>query len=175
MNTNYIDITLYLGQLAGLYPENPIQAALVDAIMDSTENVLDMANKVRYNKNQQEKKKGMDNFINGEFQSKYWLSKFESRLEENEKRGNKNGYLVGDKITIADLKFKMIMPVLYTELFKDNGGAQLLNKYPRILKWVEIIAANQQIKAFEEKFAKNMTEYKEKNTDSFKYEGKYVS
>merc|ERR1712083_1176926 len=35
----------------------------------------------------------------------YWFGKFEARLTENEERGNKSGYFVGDTMTVADLKF----------------------------------------------------------------------
>ena len=148
-----------------------MEKALVDGVMDSVEDVINMANKVIYAKTDELKKKLMEEFVTNEFQAVYWMNKFEKRLEENEKRGNKNGYIVGDSLTIADLK--LLSLILMFE-YKIDDGKEIVNKYPKIKKLGEILGANEKIKAFNEQFDKNVAEYKEKGTASFRFDGKFV-
>merc|ERR1711902_459524 len=87
----------------------------------------------------------------------YWLKKFEARLEENEKRGNKNGFFVGDSISIADFKFYDSLSLteemgLLEQIKKDYKG----------------------IAALREQFKKNVEDMKTNKNTVFKYAGKFV-
>ena len=94
------------GQLGGLYPTQTLSRALVDEVMDATEDVAGLMIKVLYgSKDEEEKKEGMAKLVDEKgYNIPYWMDKFEAVLKENEGKGNKNGYIVGDTLTIADVR-----------------------------------------------------------------------
>merc|ERR1712130_498925 len=97
--------------------------------------------------------------------------KFELRLEENEKRGNKNGFFVGDTITIADLKF---VPT-FGLLDRIPGATDKVKKdYPRCFALMDKVSKNEKIKAFNDQFAKNVEDSKANKKTEYKYAGKFV-
>jgi len=100
----------------------------------------------------------------------YWLNKFELRLEENEKRGNKNGLFVGDTITIADLK--LFCSFTYVNMIQETK--EVIAKYKRLTAFFEKINGDEKVQAFKASFAKNINEAKVKQTMVFKYDGKSV-
>ena len=104
----------------------------------------------------------------------YWFGKFENRLEENEKRGNKNGLFVGDAITIADLKAYFLLSWLTGGILDYIDGAKLLEPCSRIPAFLKKVKEDEKMKKFAEEFAKSQAEYKEKKTKVFKYAGKFV-
>ena len=78
---------------------------------------------------------------------RYWLNKFLLRIEENAKRGNKNGLFVGDSLTIADLKFSQ----LEFYLMQLVPGAQAVlneDKYQPLMANMNAVKNNDKIKAF---------------------------
>jgi len=96
----------YIGKQVGLYPDNAVSAALVDEVLDSVEDLSNAALKVALgSKDAEDKKAKATEFCKEGGTLRYWLNKFVARIEENAKRGNKNGLFVGDSLTIADLKF----------------------------------------------------------------------
>merc|ERR1711997_1341146 len=101
----------------------------------------------------------------------YWLGKFEARLEENEKRGNKNGFFVGDAITIADLKFYSV----FTYVAMIPGAMDFVKaNYKRVTALTEAVPKNEKIAAFNEVFAKNVAAARKDGKMEFKYAGKAV-
>ena len=101
------------------------------------------------------------------------LTKFKiHRLEENEKRGSKNGYMVGDKLTIADLKAYYGLEFCTT--LEHVDGPKLLEPVKRCATFIEKIKADKGVKKMEEIFAKSQKEHTENKTISFKYGGKFV-
>merc|ERR1712241_880044 len=97
----------YIGSVGGTYPKGLVERALVDEVLDSSEDLLGLVvppwlMKI-YGDDQDKANAAIEALMKDKLP--YWLKKFEDRLEENEKRGNKNGFFVGDSITIADLKF----------------------------------------------------------------------
>ena len=81
----------------GLYPDNPVQRALIDEVLDSCEDVIN-AFVPSFREQDNDKKKAMRIALQADDKIPYWINKFQARFDENEKRGNKNGYIVGDKV-----------------------------------------------------------------------------
>eukprot|EP00486_Rosalina_sp_Unknown_P007880 CAMPEP_0201586392 /NCGR_PEP_ID=MMETSP0190_2-20130828/132394_1 /ASSEMBLY_ACC=CAM_ASM_000263 /TAXON_ID=37353 /ORGANISM="Rosalina sp." /LENGTH=181 /DNA_ID=CAMNT_0048034325 /DNA_START=75 /DNA_END=616 /DNA_ORIENTATION=+ len=94
----------YIGKLAGLYPKNPLQAALVDEIVDSIEDMNNVARKALMMEKAEEKEAAAKKLCEDGSDLRYWLDKFVNRLEERAKAGIKSGLCVTEEMTIADLK-----------------------------------------------------------------------
>merc|ERR1711879_742085 len=62
----------------------------------------------------------------------YWFQKFENRFTENEARGSKSGYIVGDKMTVADLKLYYSLGFLTSGRVDHIDGAVLLKAVPKV-------------------------------------------
>ena len=104
-----LHVTHFLGKQVGLYPDNAVLAALADEVLDSVEDLSTAALKIALGaKDAEDKKAQATEFCKEGGTMRYWLDKFVLRIEENAKRGNKNGLFVGDSLTIADLKFIQI-------------------------------------------------------------------
>lgn len=138
----------YVGKKAGLYPENPLLAALVDEVMDSVEDLSGAALGVALgSKDADDKKAKSAEFCKEGGTLRYWLDKFVARIEENAKRGNKNGLFVGDSLTIADLKFSQIEFYLILII----PGAQAVfkeDKYKSLMANMDAVKKNEKLKAF---------------------------
>eukprot|EP01084_Bolivina_argentea_P272851 464644_1 len=112
----------YVARLTGLYPPNPLGASLVDEILDS---VTDTHQCLGYKgeKDKAKQKTMREAQIAKDGTLLYWLNKFILRLQENEKKGNNNGYIVGDSLTIADLRLctglETIISGFYDHIPKD--------------------------------------------------------
>ena len=59
----------------------------------------------------------------------YWLNKFEQRLRENKERGNEDGYVVGDQLTVADLKLFELFHGLWL-MFEEEEVKGFIADYP---------------------------------------------
>jgi len=159
----------FAGTLGGLYPENPVQRALNDEVMDSIEDVMATVTPAYFEKDAEKKKALMAALCAADGGLTYWINKLEARLEESEKRGNKKGLFVGEEIGIGDLKayggIGYLTPMM-GEYFKQ---------FPRIEKFMGAMAEDERIKAFGEQFEKNVAAYKE-NAEKcvFQYAGKFV-
>eukprot|EP01083_Nonionella_stella_P201136 735973_1 len=97
-------ILRYVGSMAGLYPENNlIECAIIDEIIDAVQDLGSVWIPIYLVQGDSEQKAAQEA---GMKQDKlpYWMNKFNNRLIENQKRGNKNGYIVGNSLSIADLK-----------------------------------------------------------------------
>ena len=91
------------GKLAGFYPtSDALAAAKIDECIDAVEDVFVMLFNVLTTKDESAKQIDIDDIISSRLP--YWMARFAARLEENEKRGSTNGYLVGDSMTVADIK-----------------------------------------------------------------------
>lgn len=163
----------YIGKATGLYPENAVERALVDEIMDSTEDVYGVVSPT-FSIKDEEKKKAARVALCEADKLPYWLGKFEARLEENEKRGNKNGYFVGDKLTIADLKAYYGFKFLVGGNLDHIDGPKLIEPFKRSAAFIAKLEADEGMKKMEEAFAASQKEYKENKTKNFKRAGKFV-
>merc|ERR1712154_530986 len=161
----------YIGAISGTYPVNVAQRALVDEVLDSSEDLSSVVGKVAFAKDEETKAKLAADLEKKDGSFAYWLGKFEARLEENEKRGNKNGFFVGDSITIADLKFNSV----FTYAGMVPGAMAFVKAgYKRISALLDAVSNNDKIKAFNEVFAKNTAAAVKDGKMEFKYEGKAV-
>ena len=96
-------IILLKGSLCGLYSDNAVECALIDEVLDSVEDVMNLFSPSGRIKDEEKKKAARLVLMNDNLP--YWFKKFESRFEENEKRGNKNGFIAGDKVNISFIIF----------------------------------------------------------------------
>ena len=138
----------YIGKLGGLYPTNSIEAALCDEICDSVEDVTTDALRIVFgSKDAEDRKAQQIELCKKDGTLRYWLDKFLMRIEENAKRGNKNGLFVGDTLTIADLKFFQFEFYLIGLTYgaKDVFAEE---KYKPLLNIFESVKKNDKIKEF---------------------------
>jgi len=156
-----------IGVMGGLYPkDNALQAALVDEVMAAVEDLFGLMLPAYFAKDIDTKKKLCEEYM--EEKLPYWCGKFEKRLEENEARGYKNGYFVGDTLTVADLKF------YYCLTFCKEGDDQeddakknmpgldmnaMLKTFPKMGAFFKKVEEDERIKAFEAAFGQQLAKY----------------
>lgn len=121
-----------LGINLGYYPEDPYQAYLVDSAIDSVNDILSAFYKAAFNPSE-EAKAGLFTEFYGNTLPRYF-SAFEKRLE-----GNTSGFLVGDKITIADFA---LAALAYSSFLNENNPnrqqpLEVVEKFPNFKKYTE--------------------------------------
>eukprot|EP01084_Bolivina_argentea_P312861 541689_1 len=161
----------YIGKLTGLYPTNPVEAALVDEILDSAEDTAQLLTASMREKDA-EKKKAMREALLADDKLPYWAKKFETRFEENEKRGCNNGFVVGDKLTIADIKVYFMAQWLCSGIIDYIDGNKLFADSKKMIAMVEKLKVDEKMAKFEKEFAAQQKDNKENKTKSFKKKGK---
>ena len=161
---------MHSGKLAGLYPDDPANAAFADQILDSCEDLGNviigaMAGKEK----EEERKEAMGELLKEGGKFRYWADKFLARQQEAAKRGIESGFFVGEEISIAELKFSASFGYLVNNI---PSIKQLLesDKYKSLLKIREAVESNDKVKAFNQQFNKNVAAFKEKPANNvFKY------
>eukprot|EP00483_Globobulimina_turgida_P000953 UN00955 len=162
----------YIGGLSGLYPtRNRLFRAYVDEIIDSIEDVIKMISSSIHEKDE-EKKKTMRLALMKDDKLPFWFSKFEQRFAENGRKGNKNGYFVGDNLTVADIKFYFIGDWIMSGKLDHIDSDKLMLPGQRCVAFVEKLKENQAMKKMFAEFARSQKEYKENKTTRFKRAGK---
>ena len=159
----------YIGSIGGIYPENPLERALCDEVIASSEDLIGVAAGVVFSGLGAEEKAAKAKKVCSEALP-YWLGKFEARLEENEKRGNKKGGFVEDAYTIADCK--LFSAFVYVNMLP--GGADVVKNYKKLGAFLDAFAKDEKIKAFKDAFHANVEKYKADKSNDFKYDGKCV-
>ncbi len=90
-------INRFVGKLAGLYPEDPWQAALCDEVMDAVEDVMHKITTTFSITDEEEKKAARQALVDGPL--RFYLSRLNVLLE------NRGGEFFSDtRLTMADLK-----------------------------------------------------------------------
>ena len=121
---------------------------------------------ILYHDQDADKKKAMRNaLVTDKTKLPYWFSKFESRLTENEARGSKNGYFVGDTMTVADLKAYYNIDPFVTGAWGFDG-APLLKAAPKVAAFMEKMKADENIVKFEAAFAAQQEKSKANEEDN---------
>jgi len=87
----------FLGRLAGLYPEDPLEALHCDEVMDAVEDVITRVVATFFIEDEAEKKAAREEFADGP------LTLYLTRLEEI-LAGRGGEYFADSRLTIADLK-----------------------------------------------------------------------
>jgi len=159
----------FAASLGGLYPEDPVQRALNDEILDSIEDCTMVMMPAYLEKDAEKKAALMAELLKADGKLTYWFKKLEARLDENEKRGNKSGLFVADSIGIADLKAFCGLDGLFKQM------PDYFKQFPRLTKCYGAVGADERVKAFLEQFDKNVAAYKENAENNvFQYAGKFV-
>eukprot|EP00484_Ammonia_sp_Unknown_P001471 CAMPEP_0197020878 /NCGR_PEP_ID=MMETSP1384-20130603/1735_1 /TAXON_ID=29189 /ORGANISM="Ammonia sp." /LENGTH=258 /DNA_ID=CAMNT_0042448591 /DNA_START=61 /DNA_END=837 /DNA_ORIENTATION=- len=160
----------YIGRLAGLYGANAMEAALIDEFMDA---LGDTAGALKTDGvTDKEKQKALRLAAIAEDGAlTAWLKKLAVRMEENEKKGNKNGFVVGDTMSIADLFFYGGLSQFISGYF-DGIPKDLYSKmHPRLDNFLKMMNNVDKIKAFNEKFGQRL---KDCQDDAKKKDAKVV-
>mmetsp|Transcript_22476 Transcript_22476/g.38228 ORF Transcript_22476/g.38228 Transcript_22476/m.38228 type:complete len:235 (-) Transcript_22476:1518-2222(-) len=143
----------YVGKLAGLYPEDPVEAMKVDAVMDT---ILDMEVPVDLSRRgavrsfvaeeewTADEKMAIRKRILEKSLPKY-LGFLEKQLEENG-----TGFLVGDRLTIADLKLFYLCALTIQKGILDGIPSDLFDAYPKVKENLEKVKSIPEIAAWYE-------------------------
>jgi len=151
-----------IGKMGGLYPEgNRVQQALIDEILAACEDTMGLL-APSFPVKDADKKKAMRLALMEPGKFPYWFQKFENRFTENEARGCKNGFVVGDTMTIADLKLYLHLSFLCSGEVDHIDGAALLKPVPKLSAYLQRMEADENIKKFNEAFEKQKAEVKAK-------------
>ena len=157
----------------GLYPEDALEAARVDGILDSVEDVVGvLMSAMKGKESDEEKLSAAKDLVKEDGSLRYWIDKFVQRVTERKEAGIKSGLLVNENITIAELKFACLLKMIFArsppakEVFSGD-------KYKPLVAIMDKVENNEKIKAFNEQFGKNMAAFKEKKeVNVFKYDKK---
>eukprot|EP00834_Sanchytrium_tribonematis_P003642 NODE_147_length_15617_cov_0.576750.p14 type:complete len:209 gc:universal NODE_147_length_15617_cov_0.576750:14487-15113(+) len=124
-------ILRYIGKLGNLYPQDPLQAAFVDQVIDQIKDIGDSLNATFQEKDDEKKMKMRETLAN-----ETWPMKFKALEAVLVKHGN--GYAVGNQISIADI-------LLYTFVWAITSG--VLDGIPKSLLdgYLTILKVNQQV------------------------------
>jgi len=140
----------FAGKKAGLYPKNDVLAAIVDGILGGMEDLLSISLRVwslKDEKEKLEKGKYIMDIKNTKGSVAFYLKKFESIMEKNETiGGHKNGFIVGNDITIADLKVYYGL-TLYTDGFMESCGIKkdAFKDFKKISNLLDIMSKDKRI------------------------------
>eukprot|EP00466_Bigelowiella_natans_P011327 jgi/Bigna1/47794/estExt_Genewise1.C_180094 len=140
--------TRFACKLAGLYPEDPYQAALCDDIFDILEDLQKIVNDTGKGMEKEDKLKARKEVVTSGKAADI-LKKIEASISENGKDGHAvgkshfessfqkygvitwNGSTLGDKVTMADIAIFCYGTMLVCGFF-DGIPKDLLNSYPKL-------------------------------------------
>lgn len=156
-------ILRYFGKHTGLYPEDSVDAMKVDAFMDSVEEaILPIAMIVMKGYrwcisdgpwSDEEAAAALKRYVEDEkFGLPFYLPIFENALEKNG-----TGWLVGDKVSVADLKLQAFL----SGLKSGFGGVptNIVDKFPKLNDLCTKIEAIPEVVAFRSKHPMPYTDY----------------
>jgi len=122
-------IERFLAKRFGLFGSNDLEAALVDAYGEQIRDIQLGYNQARID---EEKKK------------KFW-EKFPKLMTTIAIHDGKNGHLVGDKLSLADIQFYYLTSTLFDALDKVNAS---LNQHENLVKVRDHVANLDRIKEY---------------------------
>jgi len=131
-------ILRFAGRLSGLYPmEEPLQALKVDEALDMGEDINSLIGPSLYEQDI-EKKMAMRKIL-AEKTLPFWMECFERLLINN----GRSGYMVGNTLTIADLKLYWIINWLTSGIL-DGIPTGLIDKFENVSSWYKNISAERE-------------------------------
>lgn len=150
-----------------LYPkDNPLVCAQIDEILDAVEDLTTRIGAAT---------RGMDEKAKKERREQLWESawcpfmlKFCRKLEMNNKKNNKNNkieYVVGNSLTIADLRLYTAIQDWIDGLIDYLDGNKLImenDKFKILQEYYQFIGKNEKIIAFNKEFNGKVEEWKAK-------------
>ena len=132
-----ISILRYLGRRFGLYPTDIEDAWLVDSALDAVNDTINNLAKIHWEADEERKKKFTVEFLGGAYP--VFLKAMSARLD-----ASKGKFLVGDKVTSADVLFAtFITSYVYNELNPESGAALRPNfeQFETLKKYAETVKA----------------------------------
>lgn len=133
-------INRYVGQLTGLYPSDPWQAALCDEAMEAVEDVIVQIAQTMFLP-EDEKKQQREALAAGPIP--FYLTGLQERLEAHGGR-----YFADDRLTIADLKVLMLMRQLRSGIL-DHIPTDLPDRFaPKLLEHAERVRGEARVAAY---------------------------
>ena len=133
-------INRYVGKLAGLYPTDDWQAAIVDELMDAVE---DLSNKIgaTFALEGEAKKKAREALAAGSIA--HFLKQFEARL-----KAGGGEWFVENRLTVADIKIFLFVRWLKSGAL-DHVPADIVDKQARLLvKHLERVSGQPKVAAY---------------------------
>jgi len=162
-----------IGSMGGLYPDNVVQRALVDETLAAIEDTMGLLAPSFPVKDAALKKKMRLELMEAP-KLPYWFSKFEKRCSENEARGAKNGFIVGDAMTVADLKMHFMLSFLLSGMVDHIDGQSLMKATPKLTAFHEKMKADGDIMKFTAAFKAQTEKYKKEKVAVHVVKGKNV-
>merc|ERR1719445_2939070 len=101
---------------------------------------------------------------NGDGKLCYYYGKIENRLAENEAKGNKNGFFVGDGMTVCDLK--VFTAITFNETLDDFDMDAIFKPFPKLTAFYAMMKAHEKIKAFNTAFDAQLAKTKDNAADN---------
>ncbi|KXZ46903.1 hypothetical protein GPECTOR_39g397 [Gonium pectorale] len=138
-------IDRYVAKLAGLYPEDPLQAALADQVVFQLNDFMDLFTPT-WTMEKDAKIKARQEILAGKGKEK--LQALAKVLEAAEAEG---GYVAGGKLSFADVAVFVNLSGI-TSPIMDGIPAGLLDEYPVLKAFRNKIAKVPAIKAYYEKY-----------------------
>jgi glutathione S-transferase len=133
-------INRYLGKLAGLYPKDDWQAALVDEVMDAVEDIMIMIGST-FALEGEAKKKAREALAAGSIA--HFLRQFEARL-----KAGGGEWFVENRLTVADLKCYLLVRWLKSGML-DHIPADIVDQHaPLLAKHLKRVENHPEIAAY---------------------------
>jgi len=138
----------YAGRLTGLYPEDPLQAFRVDAILDT---INDVSNAVgaTFRMSEEEKKTAREGIATNQLPRLVQLL-----VDLQTKNGGK--FIVGDKLTIADLGALIVVNGWFGSGILDHIPASVVTGHEGFQKYINGLKELDEIKNYLAKSAEAM-------------------
>ena len=134
-------INRYAGRLAGLYPENALDAAYCDEAMATVEGILPQITPTFFIKDEKEKRRQREELAAGPIS--LYLRRLETMLSE---RGGR--YFAGDRLSVADLKVFVWIRSLKSGVL-DYIPADLVDQVaPKLVEQFKHMSAHPDIVAY---------------------------
>jgi len=143
-----------IAKLGGkMYPEDAVQSALVDEVMAACEDVFGLIT-AYFTEQDADKKKEIAAAAMTDDKLPYWMTKFDLRLQENEARGNKSGFFVGDSMTVGDLKTYCMLSAIHG--LPDFDVDQMVKANAKLAAFWALMQADGDIAKFNAMFTEQM-------------------
>mmetsp|Transcript_48001 Transcript_48001/g.79598 ORF Transcript_48001/g.79598 Transcript_48001/m.79598 type:complete len:253 (-) Transcript_48001:117-875(-) len=153
-----VPILRYIGSLSGLYGENALERLRIDEIMAI---MADLYGSISANKDEAKKKEEREAAVAKDGKITTFLTRLQSRLEDNEKAGNKGGFMVGAKLSIADINVYRGFTFLTSGYYEYIPKDLLTKNFPRLDQYAKAISEIDAIKKFNTAFDQRTTDFKD--------------
>ena len=137
-------ILRYIGKLTKLYPEDPLQSARVDELLDAVEDLILQLIPSMKEQDKNKQKEMREQLVKEVFPK--WFNFLEKRVS---KFGDKN-FAVGDSITIADFKIASFAHRMTCGAM-DHVPTTVLDQFPHLISIRDQVLQHEKIKEWFEK------------------------